>query len=300
MAQNKSWLKIHAEYAIAATLMKALRRLPMRAANLVANNAARTLDLAVPKLRRVARTNLAFAFPELGARERDRIIDGVFENIARLLLTLARFPDLNSGNISDWISYEGLEHYSSAKQAGCGVLVLTGHLGNWELSAFAHAWMTEPMNVMVRPLDNPLIDALVEERRALSGNSLIYKQDAARSVIKALRMNQAVGILADQNTSLAEGMFVNFFGKAACTSSTFVRLAYHTGAPVIPGFALWDPATQHYILRFYRPIKLTGDEHADTQRIHSTIEGVIRAYPDQWMWIHRRWKTRPPGEAKLY
>ncbi len=300
MAQNKSWLKIRAEYAVAATLMTALRRLPMGMANVLARSATRTLDLTVPKLRRVARTNLAFAFPELSARERDRIIDGVFENIARLLLTLARFPDLKAANISDWISYEGLEHYSRAKQAGCGVLVLTGHLGNWELSAFAHAWMTEPMNVMVRPLDNPLIDALVEERRALSGNWLIYKRDAARSVIKALRMNQAVGILADQNTSMAEGTFVNFFGKSACASSAFVRLAYHTGAPVIPGFALWNPATQRYILRFYPPIQLTGDEHADTQRIHSTIEAIIREYPDQWMWIHRRWKTRPPGEAELY
>jgi len=269
-------------------------------AAVLARNAARTLDLAVPKLRRVARTNLGFAFPELSARERDGIIDGVFENIARLLLTLARFPDLNAANISEWISLEGLEHYSKAKQAGCGVLVLTGHLGNWELSAFAHAWMTEPMNVMVRPLDNPLIDVLVEERRALSGNCLIYKRDAARSVIRALRMNEAVGILADQNTSLAEGTFVNFFGKAACASSAFVRLAYHTGARVIPGFALWNPTAQRYILRFYPAIELTGDERADTQRLHSTIENVIRAHPDQWMWIHRRWKTRPPGEPDLY
>ncbi len=272
----------------------------MGMANVLAGSATRALDLTVPKLRRVARTNLSFAFTELSARERDRIIDGVFENIARLLLTLARFPDLNAANISDWISYEGLEHYSRAKQAGCGVLVLTGHLGNWELSAFAHAWMTEPMNVMVRPLDNPLIDALVEERRALSGNWLIYKRDSARSVIKALRMNQAVGILADQNTSMGEGTFVNFFGKSACASSAFVRLAYHTGAPVIPGFALWNPATQRYILRFYPRIELTGDEHADTQRIHSIVEAIIREYPDQWMWIHRRWKTRPPGEAELY
>lgn len=280
--------------------MFGLRRLPIEPANLLALGATRILDLVVPKLRRVAGINLAFAFPELSPQERDRLADGVFQNIARLLLAFARFPDLNAANIGDWISYEGLEHYSRAKEAGRGVLVLTGHLGNWELSAFAHALMTEPMNVMVRPLDNPLIDELVEKRRALSGNSLIYKGDAARSVIKALRCNQAVGILADQNTSPAEGVFVKFFGKAASAGSAFVRLAYRTGAAVIPGFALWNQSTERYVLRFYPPIELSGDECADTQRIHSMLEEVIRENPDQWMWIHRRWKTRPPGEPELY
>ncbi|MBV9500249.1 MAG: lysophospholipid acyltransferase family protein [Acidobacteriaceae bacterium] len=300
MSKGKSGLKIRAEYAIAALLMFGLRRLPLRGANALARSATLTLDLLVPRLRRVARINLAFAFPELSAQERDGIVDGVFQNIARLLVAFARFPDLNATNIADWISYEGLEHYSKAKEAGCGVLVLTGHLGNWELSAFAHALMTEPMNVMVRPLDNPKIDALVEKRRTLSGNCLIYKRDAARSVIKALRSNQAVGILADQNTNGAEGVFVNFFGKPACAGSAFVRLAYHTGAAIVPGFALWNRATQRYVLRFYPRIELTGDESADTQRIHSMLECIIRENPDQWMWIHRRWKTQPPGEAEVY
>ncbi len=300
MSKSKSGLQIRAEYAIAATLMFSLRKLPLRGANVLAGAVTRTLDLLVPRLRRVARINLAFAFPELSRREQDGIADGVFQNIARLLLAFARFPDLNAENIADWISYEGLEHYSKAKEAGCGVLVLTGHLGNWELSAFAHALMTEPMNVMVRPLDNPQIDALVEKRRVLSGNRLIYKREAARSVIKALRSNQAVGILADQNTAPAEGVFVNFFGKPACAGSAFVRLAYHTGAAVVPGFALWNRATQRYVLRFYPRIELTGEERADTQCIHSMLEGVIRENPDQWMWIHRRWKARPAGEDELY
>lgn len=277
-----------------------LRRLPLPLAYRCAHYAARLLDLSVPKLRRVARANLAFAYSKVDAQKREVIIDGVFENIARMLVSFARFPDLTPANIGDWISYDGLEYYEAAKRWGRGVLIATAHLGNWELSAFAHALMTEPMNVMIRPLDNPLVDDLVERRRTLSGNRLIYKWDAARAVIKALRNNEAAGILIDQNTSISEGIFVDFFGKPACAGSAFAKLAHHTGAPVIPGFALWDAAARRYVLRFYPRIELSGDAAEDTQRIHSVLEEIIRSYPDQWMWIHRRWKTRPAGEEPLY
>ena len=280
--------------------MNALRILPAPAAQLSARAATRTLDVMRPKLRRVARTNLSFAYPDLDHAGRERMIDGVFASIARMLFSLARFPHLNPSNIRDWISYDGLDNYLSAKAGGRGVLIATAHLGNWELSAFAHALMTEPMNIMVRPLDNPLIDSFVENRRTLSGNRLIYKKDAARAVIKALKNNEAVGILIDQNTSPSEGVFINFFGKPACAGSAFAKLAHHTGAPVIPGFAVWDKAAHRYVLRFYPQIEMTGDEAVDTRHIHSTLEQIIRQYPDQWMWIHRRWKTRPAGEPPLY
>jgi Kdo2-lipid IVA lauroyltransferase/acyltransferase len=280
--------------------MYALRRLPLSAANAVARTTTSLLDVALPKLRRVALINLSFAFPELDTHQRNQIVNGVFRSIARLLVALARCVSLNSSNISQWIAYEGLENYLDAKRSGRGVLVATAHLGNWELSAFAHALMTEPMHVMVRPLDNPLIDRFVEQRRTQSGNHLIYKQDAARAVLKALRNNEAVGILADQNTMPSEGVFVTFFGKLACAGSAFVKLACRSQAAVIPGFAIWDESTQRYILRFYPQVELTGDAQADTQRIHSIFEEIIRQYPDQWMWIHRRWKTRPPGEDPLY
>lgn len=238
--------------------------------------------------------------PDLSARERGRIVDGVFGSIARMLVALARFPSIDASNVSQWIGYEGIEHYQKAKEQGRGVLIATAHLGNWELSAFAHALMTEPMHVMVRPLDNPLVDRLVEDRRTLSGNRLINKRDAARTAMKALRRNEAVGILIDQNTAAHEGVFVEFFGKLACAGSGFVKLAYRSQAPVIPGFALWDENRNRYVLRFYPQVELTGDLQADTQRLHSILENIIRQYPDQWMWIHRRWKTRPNGEARLY
>lgn len=300
MAQRKTSLQLNVEYALARVVVALLRRLPLAAANALSRAIARILDLAVPKLRRTADTNLSFALPDLTEKGRSDLVDGVFRSVARLLVALARFPALHASNIHQWIRYEGLANYTAAKEAGKGVLVATAHLGNWELSAFAHALMTEPMNIMVRPLDNPLIDRLVESRRVLSGNHLIFKKDAARYVLKALRGNEAVGILIDQNTSAAEGAFITFFGKTACANTGFVKLAHHSGAAVIPGFALWDSSTKQYVLRFYPKVDLTGDVQADTQTIHSLLESVIRQYPDQWLWIHRRWKTRPPGEPAIY
>jgi KDO2-lipid IV(A) lauroyltransferase len=300
LAQKKNRTQLWAEYILAYSLVTALRFLPRVAAERLATGAAKLLDRAVPRLRRIARLNLDMALPELDPAKRESIVDGTFRSIGRLLLAVARFPSLHPSNINAWIAYEGLEHYTAAKRAGRGVLVATAHLGNWELSAFAHAVMTEPMNAMVRPLDNRLIDRLVEDRRTLSGNRLIFKRDGARAVLKALRNNEAVGVLIDQNTSENEGVFVDFFGKPACAGSGFVKLAYRSQAAVVPGFALWDQEKRRYVLRFFPAIELTGNKRADTQRIHAFLERTIRQYPDQWMWIHRRWKTRPPGEAPFY
>lgn len=260
----------------------------------------RVLDLALPRLRRIALRNLEIAYPEKTPAERATIADGVFESIARLIAAFVRFPQMHRGNIDQWISYEGLEHYSQAKQQGRGILVATAHLGNWELSAFAHGLMTEPMNIVVRPLDNPRIDRLVEQTRKLSGNRLIEKWDSARSILRALHQNQPVGVLIDQNTNLHEGVFVDFFGVPACANTALVRLAARTRAPIIPGFALWSPERRRYILRFYPEIPISGDVQKDTQALHAMLEQVIRQHPDQWLWIHRRWKTRPPGQPPLY
>jgi len=255
---------------------------------------AKLLNLCVPRLRRIALANLKMA--GLPAS----VADGVFASIARLIASFARLPRLSPQNISELIRYDGLDNFSTPLARGNGVLVATAHLGNWELSAFSHAWMTAPMNIVVRPLDNPRVDALVERYRALSGNHIIQKKDAARGILRALKAGEAVGILMDQNSTLDQGVFVDFFGQKACAGSAFVKLAHHSGAAVVPGFALWSKEEQRYILRFYPEIPMSGDVQEDTQRVHAQLESVIRAYPDQWLWIHRRWKTRPPGEPPLY
>lgn len=297
---SRSPIRDNVEYILASAILKSLVRLPRPVSERLSRCYAGLLDLALPRLRRVARRNLSMALPELTEQERERTIDGVFRSIARLLLAFARMPSIGRENISEWIRYEGFEHFEQALRRGKGVLFATAHLGNWELSAFAHALMAAPMHVVVRPLDNAKIDALVSARRTASGNRVIQKKDFARGILKALAANEAVGILIDQNSSLEEGVFVDFFGIPASANPGLARIAAHSGAAVIPGFALWSESEGRYVLRFYPPVEITGDPAADTQRVQSRIEAVIREYPDQWLWIHRRWKTRPPGEPALY
>jgi Kdo2-lipid IVA lauroyltransferase/acyltransferase len=297
-ARERSSLRDGIEYGLARLALASLAYGPLSLSETLARLYAHLLDLAVPKLRRVALRNLEIAgYP---AQERDRIADGVFRSIARLLVAFARLPRIHGGKIREWIRYEGYEHFERGLAAGRGVLFATAHLGNWELSAFAHGLLSAPMNVVVRPLDNPLLDEFVERRRALSGNRLIEKKDAARAILKALASNEAVGILIDQNASRETGVFADFFGVPACAGTAFAKIAAHSGAAVIPGFALWEERERRYVLRFDPPVAMTGDAAVDTRALQACLERVIRLYPDQWLWIHRRWKTRPEGEPGLY
>lgn len=298
--RQRSRLRNWAEYAVAVAVLKSLEWLPIGAADAMGRFYARLLDRAVPRLRRVAERNLAMALPELDAAGRSAIIDGVFRSIARLLVSLAKFPAIGAHNLDRWLRIEGAEHVDAALRKGRGVLFATAHLGNWELSAFAHALASGPMSVLARPLDNPLIDRLVERRRGLSGNRVIFKKDFARTILKALAANEKVGILIDQNASLDSGVFVDFFGVPACASTGLAKFAAHSGAAVIPGYALWMEDEGRYLLRFSPPVAMSGDAARDTAALHAALEAAIRAYPDQWLWIHRRWKTRPPGESPLY
>jgi len=297
---RRSRARNSAEAALARLVVFTLEKAPPRLSASLALLCAKFLDRAIPRLRRTAERNLSFAYPDRDAAWRTHTIDGIFASIGRLLSAFAQFPSLNASNIRQWIEYEGLEHYERAKAKGRGVLFATAHLGNWELSAYAHALLAEPMNVVVRPLDNPTIDDIVERRRGLSGNKLLSKRDFARSILHALRNNEAVGILVDQNSSPDTGVFVPFFGRLACAGSTFAKLAARSGAAVIPGFAVWRADLSRYTLRFYPEIQMTGDVVADTAAIQSAVEAAIRENPDQWLWIHRRWKTRPPGEPGMY
>jgi KDO2-lipid IV(A) lauroyltransferase len=298
--RGRSAFRNYVEYAAALAVIGGLRWTPLRLAWVLAGAYVSLLDRAIPRLRRVALGNLSLALPELSPAARKQIVDEVYRSIARLLVVFARLPDIRRENLDRWIRFEGYEHYDAAKRAGRGILVATAHLGNWEFSAFAHALAMEPMNVVVRPLDNPLIDRLVEERRTLSGNRLIQKKEYARAILKALAANQAVGVLVDQNASPENGAFVDFFGVSACAGTGFARLAAHSGAAVIPGYALWSDAERRYILRFEQPVPISGDAGRDTQAIQSRLEAIIRVHPGQWLWIHRRWKTRPEGEPSLY
>jgi Kdo2-lipid IVA lauroyltransferase/acyltransferase len=284
------------EYWLARFVLATLSFTSLSTANALARSYVRLLDLALPRLRRTALKNLEMA----GLAGRERITTGVFDSVARLVVTFARFPQITRANVAEWIRYEGLENFQQAHARGKGVLVATGHFGNWELSAFAHAYLVAPMQIVVRPIDNPRIDALVESRRELSGNRAIAKKDAARGIMRALREGDAVGVLIDQNSTPDQGVFIDFFGVKACAGSAFVKLAHHSGAAVVPGYALWSDKERRYVLHFEPAVEMTGDVQHDTQQVHARLEAAIRKHPDQWLWIHRRWKTRPPGEGPIY
>jgi KDO2-lipid IV(A) lauroyltransferase len=262
--------------------------------------------LLTPRLRRAGDLNLRLAFPQKTATERRQILRKLYRNLGWLLAEFCQMPGYTVQQTQSFIRYEGLEHYLAARDQGKGVLILTGHLGAWELSSFYHSLMGYPMSIVIRRLDNPLVDKLVNRIRCLHGNHVLHKDDFARALLASMRRGETVGILMDTNMTPPQGTFVDFFGHLACTGSGLARVAMKTGAQVLPGFLLWEEVSQSYVLRFGAPLSLpaSGDVEADamahTALFTRVIEDYIRQYPDQWLWVHRRWKTRPQGEAAIY
>src|ERR1035441_10122511 len=237
---------------------------------------------------------------------RDHILRGVFTSLGRQLAELCQFPRYTPDNIDEVVVYDGLENYERAYARKKGVLFLTAHFGGWELSAFAHSLHGHWLHVVMRPMDNPYLDRLLQRHRTMYGNKTVAKDDFVRGLLAAMKAGETVGILMDTNMTPPQGIFVNFFGIPACTASGLARIALRTDAAVVPGFTIWDPALQKYRLRFDAAVNLirTGDNDADvaanTQLFTKIIEDYVRKYPDQWLWVHRRWKTRPEGQPGLY
>jgi KDO2-lipid IV(A) lauroyltransferase len=298
-------LRYRLEYALAWTFLKCIGALPRPLARAVGISLAWLIYLLHGKLRRVGKRNLELVFPEKSRRERAKILRGVFTSLGRQLAEVCLYRWYTRENVSKIVVYEGFENYERALARGKGVLFLTAHLGAWELSAFAHSLYGYPLGVLMRPLDNPYLDRLVRTYRTLHGNKAVDK-DFARGLIAAMRKGEAVGVLMDTNMIASQGVFVDFFGMQACTASGIARVALRTDAAVVPGFTIWDPMLKKYRLRFDPAAKLirTGNTEADvvanTALFTKIIEDYVRRYPDQWLWVHRRWKTRPEGEKGLY
>ena len=294
------------EYTTARTLLTGLGLMPRPAAVATARGLAAFAYLFGGRLRRTGERNLELAFPHLSAHERSRLLRDSFQNLGRLLGEFSHLPRVTPEALRQLITCEGLEHLEAAQKRGRGVILFTGHLGAWELSSFALSAFGYPMSFLVRRIDNPKIEPLVERTRTRFGNRSIDKRAAARPMLRILREGGTLGLLVDLNTLPHEGVFVDFFGIPASTTASLATLALRTKAAVLPVFVPWDKENRRFVLHIDPPLEIesTGDAEADVRHLTSqftaVIESYVRRFPEQWLWIHKRWNTRPEGEANLY
>src|SRR5215213_7272035 len=294
------------EYGAARLILSGLGRLPRPLALKAGRAVARVAYGLSDRLRRTGFRNLELAFPEMSERDRERILRGTFANLGRLLGEFSQLPRATPESLHKLIECEGLENLREAQARGRGVILFTGHLGAWELSSFALSAFGYPLSFLVRRIDNPRVETLVEKTRTRFGNRSIDKRAAMRPMLKTLRAGGTLGTLVDLNTQPHEGIFVDFFGIPASTTSGIAALALRTGAAVLPVFIPWDEKRQRFVLRVDPPLEIerTGVEAEDVRRLTalftSIIESYVRRFPQQWLWIHSRWNTRPAGEVNFY
>jgi KDO2-lipid IV(A) lauroyltransferase len=294
------------EYAALWVLLKGCGVLPRGAARSLGAGVAAVMFALMPRLRRVAEINLRIAFPDWDEGKRKQVIRGMVRQLGWMGGEFSQFPKYSAEKIRDVVEIDGLENFLAAERRGKGVLFLTGHFGAWELAPFAQARYGHPLYFLARAVENPRVDALVNSYRTMCGNKPVEKNQSARAVLRALGEGGTVGILADQNTLPEEGTFVDFFGVQACTTTGIARMALHTDVAVVPGYILWDASLRKYRLKLEPAVELvrSGDLEKDvkenTQRFTKVIERVVRENPEQWVWVHKRWKTRPEGEKGIY
>ena len=220
------------------------------------------------------------------------------------MLKLCRLPHITAEEIGERVEYEpgrGLGELRGCQILGKGVMFLTGHICAWELLPLAHATLRNRLSVVVRPLDNPLLDRWLTETRSRFGNKVIEKESALRRILRLFGEGEDVGILIDQNVQEKDGFFVPLFGRQACTTASPATLALRTGTPIVFAFLIPRKRRGHYLIRFYPPIEVqpSDDRQADLARyttlFNRYIEEVVREIPDCWLWGHRRFRTQPDG-----
>src|ERR1041385_6021314 len=296
------------EYSAAKSALVTLGRLPAPAAYSAGRAFGKLAYLVAGNLRRTGAINLRLAFPEKSNEERAQLLRETFDNLGRLLGFFSQFSSRSREELTQLIEVQGLENLKAAKAVhGNRLILYTGHLGAWELTSFGLSLVNHPFTFLVRRLDNPRIEEMVDRIRTKFGNETIDKLSAARSMLKILRSGETpLGLLPDLNTLDDEAIFIDFMGVPAATTFVVAKLAVRTKTPLVPVFAPWSEEKRKYLLIVEPaiPVETTRDEDADvrqlTIKLTQRIEHQIRQYPGQWLWIHRRWKTRPPGEPPIY
>lgn len=307
---KKSKTLVRVEYALVRGVLGTLGLLPRKTAVAVATSITSLGYYFLGGLRRVADTNLKIAFPEKTEAERKLLAKGAFKNLGRVLGEMSQFPKATRESLAELIEFQIdpalFDEYEKLKSMGRGVIIVSPHLGNWEVLVFGWATYDSPMSYLARPLDNPLIEKLTVDLRTKFGNRPINKTNSVMVAARVLRQEGLLGILADVNAHPKEGVFVPFFGIPACTSSGPALLAMRTDSAILPMCGVWDGEKKRYIGVHGQMIypSTTGNRQADvtatTAEFTAEVEKLVRRFPDQWLWIHKRWKTRPPGEPEIY
>jgi len=301
---GRDWL----EYLALRAAFGALAALPLGAALRVGELAALVAYLLDRRHRRVGMRNLEIAFPEKPIRERRRILRASFLNLGRMAVELAHLPRLSAERLRDMVRFVDEEWWREATswERSTGVLVLSGHFGNWELLVFAHGMRGHPVHMVHRTIANPLLDRWLNALRARAGTRTIRKRHAARAVLAALHERGLLVLPFDQNSTRGLGVFVDFFGVPASTNAGLARIALRTDAPIVPAFIVREGRSARHRVHVLpiMQVERTGDPRADvvrnTQRFSAVFEDMVRRHPEQWLWMHKRWKTQPAGAPRLY
>ncbi len=306
MAERSRWSPAALlEWGLVVCLARTFAWLPESAAYALGEAAGRLAYRIDGRHRAITLENLTRAFPgTYSPPEVEALARAVFENLGRTAVDVARSDRLLRGSSPEAVRIDGLTRLQEARRRGKGVLMIVAHFGPWELLPLIAAICYEPVHVVARPLDNPRLDDMLTALRERGGNRVIRKRDAILAILQALRRGETVGILIDQHISEREGVVVPFFGRPASTVFAPARIAMRSGAAVLPVGIIWEGRGRYRVqIAEEVPVRSSADLRADlvenTARFTAAIEAFIRAHPDHWFWVHRRWKTQLPLDPKL-
>jgi Kdo2-lipid IVA lauroyltransferase/acyltransferase len=304
--KRRGTLQTNLEYFAVRSVVGFIGLFPLKTSMNIGAAIGEFIALLVPKLKKTAHRNLELALPDLSDTEKSNILRGCLRSLGRQLGLVAHFRHFTHEDVQHLVELDGRGIFEQAHAQGKGMLLFTGHFGSWEVFNLLPLAFGYPMHLLVRRMDNPKVEAYVDSIRKVFGGTTLDKTKSARAMFRLLENGEMLGVMADLNTQEREGVFVDFFGIPASTTTSIARLALKTNAVVMPVFAVWNEAKHKYIVHIEPPIVFPDCGNTDetvrvlTQNVTAAVEKYVRQYPEQWMWIHKRWNTRPPGERRLY
>lgn len=290
-------------YKIISGLFSLIGLIPRNSAMKIADFLGRLWFVVDKRHRVVALQNLTHVFgTEKNATEIRKLARRIFCNLVLIIFEIGWLIRLKEKEFSKYFHVHGLHYLKNAHKKGKGVLVLTGHMGNWELMSLSAKMLGYSMSAIYRPMDFKPLDLFFINLRGRYGTTLYPKKNAMRPILRGLKKRELIGILLDQNTKVQSGVFVNFFNRKACTNKGLALIALRTDTPVVPLFLLRESDGFRVEIGPEVPVIRTGDKEKDiestTRQYNRVLEDVLRRYPDQWFWVHNRWKTKNPDPGK--